>query len=138
MHLGVLKRLESRRSKKHKPGAKRKANPSTMESRFEMLWKNVALGPRLEREHRFCPTRKWRFDYAHVPTHLAFELEGGVWTRGRHLRPTGFIKDCEKYNEALLLGWRVFRIPAPLLTPDYIMRIKSLLFGDEPFPVEYR
>ena len=60
-------------------------------------------------EYRFHATRRWRFDYAVIEKLLAFECEGGVWTSGRHIRPTGFLKDMEKYNSAAMLGWRVFR-----------------------------
>ena len=64
------------------------------------------------KEYRFHPTRKWRFDYA-IPSHLiALEVEGGVWTGGRHIRASGFLGDMEKYNNAALLGWRVFRTTA--------------------------
>jgi hypothetical protein len=122
-----------RRSGKPRKNVGVRASPSTLETRFEMLWNHVAKGPKLEREVQFCPSRRWRFDFAHRPTMLAFEMEGGVWSRGRHLRPIGFVKDCEKYNAATLLGWRVFRIPAPLMTPDYILEIKAHLFGIEPF-----
>ena len=42
------------------------------------------------KEYLFHPTRKWRFDYA-IPDHkIALEVEGGVWTGGRHTRPQGF------------------------------------------------
>lgn len=65
------------------------------------------------KEFRFHPKRKWRFDYAFPAVKLALEVEGGVWTRGRHTRPQGFLNDIEKYNTATLLGWRVLRT-----TPD--------------------
>jgi len=63
-----------------------------------------------EREFRFWEGRKHRFDYAWPKIKLAVEVEGGVHIRGRHTRGTGFIKDCEKYNEAAILGWTVIRV----------------------------
>jgi very-short-patch-repair endonuclease len=62
------------------------------------------------RELRFHPVRKWRFDLAHPGVQLAVEVEGGVWRGGRHTRGTGFSSDCEKYAEALILGWSVLRV----------------------------
>lgn len=60
-------------------------------------------------EHRFHPERRWRFDYAFVERKIAVEVEGGIYTRGRHVRPKGFIGDMSKYNEAQSLGWKVLR-----------------------------
>ena len=55
------------------------------------------------KEFKFHPIRKWRFDYA-IPDHkIALEVEGGVWTGGRHTSSVGFMKDMEKYNTATLL-----------------------------------
>lgn len=61
------------------------------------------------REHRFDPVRLWRFDFAWPEQMLAVECEGGAWQNGRHNRGSGFIADIEKYNEAVLQGWRVLR-----------------------------
>lgn len=73
------------------------------------------------KEFKFHPIRKWRFDYA-IPDHkIALEVEGGVWTGGRHTSSVGFMKDMEKYNTATLMGWRVFRT-----TPDELYRLKTL------------
>lgn len=63
-------------------------------------------------EHRFAPPRKWAFDFAWPDLQLAVEIEGGTYSRGRHVRPQGFQNDCEKYNEATRLGWRVLRYTA--------------------------
>lgn len=68
-----------------------------------------------ESEYRFYPPRRWRFDYAWPEKKIAIEYEGGVFTRGRHTRPLGFNNDCEKYNTATLLGWRVYRITFPMV-----------------------
>lgn len=64
-----------------------------------------------EGQYRFHPERKWRFDLAWPQYMVAAEVEGGVFVRGRHVSPQGFIKDCEKYNAAAELGWSVFRFP---------------------------
>jgi len=65
--------------------------------------------PEPEREYRFHPTRRWKFDFCWPSKMVAVELEGGTWTGGRHTRPVGFEKDCEKYNEAAIMGWKVLR-----------------------------
>ena len=65
--------------------------------------------PEPVREHRFYPGRKWQFDFAWVEQKLAVEVEGGEWVRGRHTRGAGYTRDCEKYNAAVLEGWRVLR-----------------------------
>lgn len=76
-----------------------------------------------EREYRFCPTRRWRFDYAFVDRKIGIEIEGGVWTGGRHTRGSGFLGDMEKYNEAGKMGWRVFRF-----TPQELKNGKAQTF----------
>lgn len=63
-----------------------------------------------EREVRFHPVRRWRFDFAFPDRRLAVEVEGGIYGHGRHQRVGGFTADCEKYNEAALLGWVVLRV----------------------------
>lgn len=82
------------------------------------------------KEHRFYKPRRWRFDYA-IPAHkIAVEVEGGVWTGGRHIRPQGFLGDIEKYNTAALLGWRVFRTtPDKLLSNSTLLLLKTAISG---------
>ena len=73
------------------------------------------------KEYKFHPTRRWRFDYA-IPEHkIALEVEGGVWTGGRHTSPKGFLGDIEKYNTATLMSWRVFRT-----TPDELYKLSTI------------
>ena len=68
-------------------------------------------------EYRFHPTRRWRFDYANEQFKIAIEIEGGVWTGGRHTSGSGFTADMEKYNEAVLHGWFLLRF-----TPDQMTK----------------
>jgi very-short-patch-repair endonuclease len=67
--------------------------------------------PEPVREFKFHPARRWRFDFCWPARMLAVEIEGGVWSGGRHTRGKGFTDDCTKYNQAVLLGWRVLRFP---------------------------
>lgn len=60
-------------------------------------------------EYRFHPTRKWRFDWAWPKSRLALEVDGGIFISGRHVTGVGFVKDCEKMNEAIAHGWVVVR-----------------------------
>lgn len=71
-------------------------------------------------EYRFNPPRRWRFDYA-WPDHLfaieldgifGFDKEGNQLNIGGHRTVDGFLKDAEKYEKALQLGWRVYRVPS--------------------------
>jgi hypothetical protein len=61
------------------------------------------------KEHKFHPAKKWRLDYANPGIKLAIEIEGGIWTLGRHTRGSGFKADMEKYNAASILGWGLLR-----------------------------
>jgi len=81
---------------------------------FRML--AIARLPEPETEVSFHPSRKWRFDYAWPAAKIALEVEGGVWTQGRHTRGSGFVKDMDKYNAAAVLGWRVLRVMPDRLT----------------------
>lgn len=84
------------------------------------------------KEYKFHNKRKWRFDYANPEQMIAIELEGGVWNYGRHVRGVGYIKDLEKYNTAISMGWRLFRFTYEHLNDknidDTICFIKNNLY----------
>ena len=89
-------------------------------------------GIRYVREYQFCQ-RKWRADFAFPEHKLLVEIEGGVWTRGRHVRGQGFVNDCEKYNMATLLGWRVLRFVPQWVDDGTALRMieRALEGGDD-------
>lgn len=60
-------------------------------------------------EYKFHDTRKWRIDIFIPDLKVAIELEGGVYTHGRHTRPKGFLADIEKYNKISILGLKLLR-----------------------------
>lgn len=82
------------------------------------------------REHKFCPNRKFRFDWAIITTHckIGLEYEGLMSAKSRHTSIIGFTKDTEKYNLAQSLGWIVLRYTAlnyKNMMKDIIEVIKS-------------
>jgi len=75
-------------------------------------------------EHRFAaPRRRWRFDYSWAAERVALEVDGGIWTRGRHVRGRGALGDMEKLNEAAILGWRVLRVTPRQLPQQATMQL---------------
>lgn len=95
------------------PGA-----PSKGEAEFALQVRALGL-PEPMREHRFHPSRPFRFDFAwpSLPCSrtLAVEIEGGIHSRGRHVRPAGYKRDLEKYNSAVALGWTLLRFSSDMV-----------------------
>ena len=83
-------------------------------------------------EHRFHPTREWRFDYAWPAELVALEVEGGIFSKdgkqSAHRSISGILRDIEKYSEAACLGWRILRvIPDDLQNQKTMDRIRRAL-----------
>lgn len=72
-------------------------------------------------EYRFHPTRKWRFDWAWPEQRVALEVQGGIFSSGRHVRGAALLKEYEKLNTAARLGWRVFYCTPAQLTNGEIL-----------------
>lgn len=71
-----------------------------------------------EPEYKFCESRRWRFDVAFPAIQLGIEIDGGHYVPGggKHTSLEGFENDCEKLNEAILLGWRILRFSPRMVT----------------------
>lgn len=91
----------------------RQTKPQPPQTDFFTILCRSDLKTECVKEYKFHPTRRWRFDYA-IPEHkIAIEIDGGVWTGGRHVSPKGFLNDMEKFNAAASMGWLVLKF-----TPD--------------------
>lgn len=88
-------------------------------------------------EHYFHPERRWRFDFVVKSKALhskdndvkvAIEVDGGLFSGGRHSRGAGAVKDMEKLNTALTLGWRVVRTtPQDVCMIDTVEIVKKVI-----------
>ena len=81
-----------------------------------------ALNVPFEREFRFHSTRRWRADFHLIGRQLLIEVEGGVWSQGRHTRGKGYMGDMEKYNEATALGYQIIRFETSQVQSGYAFR----------------
>ena len=84
---------------------KTKSEKSNLESLLAFQMKAEGL-PEFEREYKFHPDRKWRFDFYREG--WGIEINGGGWNQGGHNRnPIVMGRDYEKYNAAQEMGIRV-------------------------------
>ena len=61
------------------------------------------------REYEFHPDRDWRFDFIIAKeTMILVDIQGGIWSKGSHVRGGGYTNDIGKMNAATALGWAVY------------------------------
>jgi hypothetical protein len=81
----------------------------------ELLAKHLKeLGLQFVRGFAFDPGRRWEADFRITNRllngqEILIEVEGGIWTRGRHTRGKGYEEDMRKYNRASVGGFMVLR-----------------------------
>ena len=67
-------------------------------------------------------------DFAWPALKVAAEVEGGIWTGGRHVRGKGYESDCMKYSVAALAGWIVIRAtPGMVHDGDAVLLVAAAL-----------
>ncbi|WP_119025856.1 DUF559 domain-containing protein [Acinetobacter soli] len=89
-----------------------------------------ALKINFEQEYKFHPERNWRADFLITGTKILIEVEGGIWSGGRHTRGKGFIADMEKYNAAAVMGFKVIRFDTQQVKSGLaIKQIENLVRG---------
>ena len=88
--------------------------------------------PNPAREFIFHHSRKWRFDFAWIEKMVAVEIEGGVYSGGRHTRGAGFEKDIVKYNSATEIGWAVYRFTPKMVNDGTAVDTVRRALGYKP------
>ena len=86
---------------------KRRTSKSQLEDSLEMQMRAYGL-PRFEREYKFHPDRKWRFDF--FLEGWGIEIQGGGWVAGgggHNRNPIKMWEGYEKYNAAMEMGIKV-------------------------------
>jgi very-short-patch-repair endonuclease len=105
----------------------KKAERQKNENWFVNRWKLIG-GQKYKREFRFHPRRKWRFDFAIPEVKVAVEIDPAA----HKLYWNSYLRDVKKMNEALFLGWQVFRITGQMIKADDVYFLEKLkLYIDE-------
>lgn len=103
---------------------------SKPEAAFDLQLKALKL-PEPQKEYKAIANRRFRIDRAWPDRMIAVEIEGGTYSRGRHVRPLGFEMDCEKYNLLTLDGWKVFRFTTNQIMDGRALLIMTQLLRDK-------
>ncbi len=79
-------------------------------------------------EYRFDPVRRWRIDWFWEAQKVGLEIDGAVWTGGRHTRGAGWLKDTEKLNACAIAGIRMLRAtPAQVASGEILTVLEQVL-----------
>ena len=108
----------------------REAESAKLERAFEFFLRAFNFPPPVK-QFQFHPNRAFRADFAWPDINLLVEVEGGIWMRGggAHSRPQGILRDIEKSNEAVRLGWRQIRVTGEMLGQNKWPQLYDLLRG---------
>lgn len=96
---------------------------SDLEATFANIW--VAYYPDIDlySEYRFAKSRRFRFDFAHLESKVAIELQGGIFNPNtRHINGAALLKEHEKLNLAALHGWRLFYVSTKTVNNETIYK----------------
>lgn len=113
---------------------KQPRKPVGAESELEAILENrleragLPLG---ETQVPVIPNRRWRFDRAWREQMVAVEVQGGIWSGGRHARGSGIAKECEKFSTAAAIGWRILPVTRDMIEDGRAVALIRQALGEE-------
>ena len=113
-----------------KSNRKRRGAKAESVGESELVIQLKALKIEFEQEFKFHPKRKWRADFHLVEKMILVEVEGGIWSGGRHTRGKGYLGDMEKYNAATVMGYRVIRFSTEQVKSGLAIQQIEKMVGD--------
>lgn len=111
-----------------RPKVKSEKVPNEFETKLARELK--ALKINFEQEFEFHPKRKWRADFHLIDKKILVEVEGGIWSGGRHTRGKGYLGDMEKYNAATMMGFQVIRFSTEQVKSGLAIQQIEKMVGD--------
>jgi very-short-patch-repair endonuclease len=111
-----------------RPKVKGEKVPNEFEAKLARELKTLKI--EFEQEFEFHPKRKWRADFHLVGKKILVEVEGAIWSGGRHTRGKGYIRDMEKYNAATMMGFQVLRFSTDQVKSGLAIQQIEKMVGD--------
>jgi very-short-patch-repair endonuclease len=103
---------------------------SNLELEFSRLWRRRHPDIELTDEHSPVPRRRFRLDFAHLPTKVGIEIQGGTYKAGLyHSSGKGLDTDYEKMNLVQMEGWIVFQLSNKMITSLWIEKIYQMIIA---------
>ena len=111
-----------------RPKVKGEKVPNEFEAKLARELKTLKI--KFEQEFYFHPERKWRADFHLIDKKILVEVEGAIWSGGRHTRGKGYIGDMEKYNAATMMGFQVIRFSTDQVKLGHAIQQIEKMVGD--------
>lgn len=104
---------------------------SKLENKFYTLWQSEYNDPvfTLNPQLSIIPGRKFKFDFVHLPSKVAIEINGKIWGKGAHSSGKGLLRDYEKLNLAQMQGYCVFQLSSEMITPQWLSLISEIILS---------
>lgn len=93
---------------------------SSLEQLFDSLWNLHYPEIDLETEVKLISGRRFRFDYVHLKSKTAIEVNGGNYINGRHTRGVALNSEYEKFNLAQIQGYQIFLLSGDMVTKNWL------------------
>jgi len=111
-----------------RPKVKGEKVPNEFEAKLARELKTLKI--KFEQEFYFHPDRQWRADFHLIDKKILVEVEGGIWSGGRHTRGKGYLGDMEKYNAATMMGFQVIRFSTDQVKSGHAIQQIEKMVGD--------
>lgn len=96
---------------------------SNLEVQFAQVWVELYPDIDLHSEYKFHPARRFRLDFAHLPSKTGIEINGGVWVKSKHSSGVGIQRDYEKQLIAASIGWVILPLSAASIQSDAALKL---------------
>jgi len=98
---------------------------------FRFAAEHVGPGRGVRARLKEAGLQDWKADFAWLDQRVLCEVQGGLYTKGRHVRPAGYEDDCRKADDAQELGWRVVAVTRKMISSGEAVRRLERALGQE-------